>query len=510
MQSLNSLLRHTDNTNWLFLTVSIALWIPTTTNARPHFITSHNTPQELLPTSSNSNSIQNASVPVVSKPSITMADPPLGRDISIGPCIWTVDRKCPDRDILFYLYTRKNPKDRQFVHIDESLKKSNLTSSHFNKLHPTKIIIHGYNSDMFLHPLQLMKDDWSKLSLSPCYMSAVYNTRHTGACVAKLVERILDTGASDIHVIGFSLGAQLTNYIARNLGSFLLPRITGIVKLFHPLGLDPAMPLFITASAAHKLDPSDAAYVDVIHTNAIVQGKLERCGHADFYMNGGIMQPGCYNSTMNAFACSHQRAPAYYLESIRSPQGFWGWPCSSYLTYILGMCPPNDYLVEAGEHVKPSTRGLFIIKTKEAFPFALGKGVDVLSLKDWWKKNKSTNESNIKFEIPSQKVEPLQKFIDQWGKLDSTFNNLQEHETESPYDFMWTHVDDSNIADKPSVSIEEEDIKDLNKSPTHEKQLKINLDEYRENLTSGFIDSSIFSVPILTSALEFHHTDGIL
>lgn len=87
-----------------------------------------------------------------------MTEPPLGRDISIGPCIWTVDRKCPDRDILFYLYTRKNPKDRQFVHIDESLKKSNLTSSHFNKLHPTKIIIHGYNSDMFLHPLQLMKD----------------------------------------------------------------------------------------------------------------------------------------------------------------------------------------------------------------------------------------------------------------------------------------------------------------------------------------------------------------
>lgn len=151
--------------------------------------------------------------------------------------------------------------------------------------------------------------DWSKLSLSPCYMSAVYNTRHTGACVAKLIERILDTGASDIHVIGFSLGAQLTNYIARNLGSFLLPRITGIcsllcymcftIKLFHRLGLDPAMPLFITASAAHKLDPSDAAYVDVIHTNAIVQGKLERCGHADFYMNGGIMQPGCYNSTMS-------------------------------------------------------------------------------------------------------------------------------------------------------------------------------------------------------------------
>lgn len=76
----------------------------------------------------------------------------------------------------------------------------------------------------------------------------------------------------------------MPNYIARNLSSFMLPRITG---------LDPAMPLFITSGKADKLDPSDASYVDVIHTNALVQGKMERCGHADFYMNGGIMQPGC-------------------------------------------------------------------------------------------------------------------------------------------------------------------------------------------------------------------------
>lgn len=53
------------------------------------------------------------------------------------------------------------------------------------------------------------------------------------------------------------------------------------------------MPLFVTSSKTDKLDPSDAEYVDVIHTNAMVQGKLERCGHADFYINGGVVQPGC-------------------------------------------------------------------------------------------------------------------------------------------------------------------------------------------------------------------------
>ena len=71
------------------------------------------------------------------------------------------------------------------------------------------------------------------------------------------------------------------------------------------LGLDPAMPLFVTASVNDKLDPSDAVYVDVIHTNAMVQGKLERCGHADFYMNGGIIQPGCSrNNPLSESICT--------------------------------------------------------------------------------------------------------------------------------------------------------------------------------------------------------------
>ena len=61
------------------------------------------------------------------------------------------------------------------------------------------------------------------------------------------------------------------------------------------------MPLFITANIDEKLDPSDADFVDVIHTNALVQGKIERCGHVDFYMNGGIMQPGCMSNGNSKF-----------------------------------------------------------------------------------------------------------------------------------------------------------------------------------------------------------------
>lgn len=72
--------------------------------------------------------------------------------------------------------------------------------------------------------------DWSVLGPAPCYPSAVHNTRHVGYCVAQLVARIRETGNEEIHLIGFSLGAQVCNYVALGLRTvnYILPRITGL------------------------------------------------------------------------------------------------------------------------------------------------------------------------------------------------------------------------------------------------------------------------------------------
>lgn len=56
------------------------------------------------------------------------------------------------------------------------------------------------------------------------------------------------------------------------------------------------MPLFVTANMDNKLDASDATFVDVFHTNALVQGKIEQCGHVDYYFNGGVYQPVSTNN----------------------------------------------------------------------------------------------------------------------------------------------------------------------------------------------------------------------
>lgn len=41
------------------------------------------------------------------------------------------------------------------------------------------------------------------------------------------------------------------------------------------------------------LDPSDALFVDVIHTNAKHIGVINPSGHVDYYPNGGKRQNGC-------------------------------------------------------------------------------------------------------------------------------------------------------------------------------------------------------------------------
>ena len=68
------------------------------------------------------------------------------------------------------------------------------------------------------------------------------------------------------------------------------------VFVFYITGLDPAGPLFTNVDAKYRLDPGDAEYVDVMHTDAQALGTAEIVGHTDFWPNGGVEQPGCTNN----------------------------------------------------------------------------------------------------------------------------------------------------------------------------------------------------------------------
>lgn len=71
-------------------------------------------------------------------------------------------------------------------------------------------------------------------------------------------------------------------------------------------GMDPAGPLYEGHPVAVRLDSTDAMFVDAIHTNAAPlhrggAGLMDVSGHVDFYLNGGMRQPGCPNFISGSF-----------------------------------------------------------------------------------------------------------------------------------------------------------------------------------------------------------------
>lgn len=76
-------------------------------------------------------------------------------------------------------------------------------------------------------------------------------------------------------------------------------------------------------------------------------------------------------------ACSHQRCAEYFMESIQSIVGFYGWKCQSYFRYVLGLCPFNqNELLKVGADLESKTRGVRLVKTNSVTPFAKGREGD--------------------------------------------------------------------------------------------------------------------------------------
>ncbi|XP_068086540.1 lipase member H [Anabrus simplex] len=289
------------------------------------------------------------------------------RVVPIGMCPAITGGTCPDPGIRFILFTRSTPENGVQIG-GESL------PGQFDVSHPTKVLMHGFNEgitvlfrvrDAYLQKgdYNIVMVDWNKYGKNPCYPVARSNAWFAGKCSAHMIKRLVEAGVKDIHAIGVSLGAHVVGYAANELKPYKLPRITG---------LDPASPLFELASNEHKLDSSDAEFVDVIHTNALVQGKAERLGHVDFYMNGGTHQPGC-TFVAKPLTCDHLRSVAYFAESIVSEDGFWAWKCSGQAQYALGQCPQKGEPVLVGEFVDKSARGFYVTKTRSQSPFAVGR-----------------------------------------------------------------------------------------------------------------------------------------
>lgn len=217
--------------------------------------------------------------------------------------------------------------------------------------------------------------DWGTGSTPP-YSQAVANIRLIGAITAHVIHMIYEEAGlanlDKVHMMGHSLGAHLSGYtgytLQRDFG-LMLGRITG---------MDPAEPLFGDTDPLVRLDPSDAKFVDIIHSDATPfssggksnaaervyifyksicwetgLGMREPIGHVDFYPNGGFRNPGCDGSMIEQLAydqpsffagiqhflsCNHVRSHQFMLESIYTMCPFMGIVCDSFDDFKEGHC----------------------------------------------------------------------------------------------------------------------------------------------------------------------------
>ncbi|XP_053395754.1 pancreatic triacylglycerol lipase-like [Mercenaria mercenaria] len=227
-----------------------------------------------------------------------------------------------------------------------------LAPSTLTEPKPIILIIHGYAQsaqkqwvkDMVTELLEngdyyVIAVDWSSGTEEPYYLQSVANTRVVGAEVAQLLKKLRDENGfdpADMHLIGYSLGAHVAGYAGENFEN--IGRITG---------LDPAGPAFQFTEPSVRLDPTDAIFVDVIHTNGklLAAGIKRLVGTVDFFPNGGRDQPGCPVVSVNSDIitalfrgadlqnlasdpfCSHRRSVEFFIESINSICQFKAYPC---------------------------------------------------------------------------------------------------------------------------------------------------------------------------------------
>lgn len=168
--------------------------------------------------------------------------------------------------------------------------------------------------------------DWSSYSTS-LFLVARAAVPSLGDLLGRYVQKL---GTSkDLKLYGHSMGAHICGIAGEKLG--------GDVPLI--VGMDPALPLFSLDEPSERLDPSDARFVQVIHTCAGFLGFEDPIGHADYYPNGGAAQNGCGVDIIGT--CAHSRSYQYFGESIRTGN-FLARRCDSYEDYEGRVCDGNE------------------------------------------------------------------------------------------------------------------------------------------------------------------------
>jgi pimeloyl-ACP methyl ester carboxylesterase len=218
-----------------------------------------------------------------------------------------------------------------------------IRDSRFNPDLSTKIIIHGWTHGkdvpwvVEMREVMASKNLWNIIVVDWAPLShAIYTEAriHTAVVARQLtyfcvfLAKSTGTRMSSVHMIGHSMGAQIAAFAGHQL------QLEGNEKVDRISGLDPAAPLYEwphIESLDEVLDPGDASFVDVIHTNGKHLGVIFPSGHVDYYPNGGQHQPGC-----GFWVCSHMRSCEFWTASVKKPDLFKAYSFQSWDEYLAG------------------------------------------------------------------------------------------------------------------------------------------------------------------------------
>ncbi|CAO1346702.1 unnamed protein product [Diamesa tonsa] len=276
----------------------------------------------------------------------------------------------PPTDIFFMLFTRRNPRAGQRINQNDV---NAIRNSNFNAAHPTRFLIHGFNSGqdsgMNIAPtatylqrgeFNVFVVDWSVGASTLNYITARNRVPVVAGAVATFIDLLHQNAFitfNRLNIAGHSLGAHIAGLVGK--------RVTrGRIQVIY--GLDPAGPLFSVNTPAERLAVGDAVYVECIHSNDGTSGIGTPIGNADFYPNWGRSQPGCLTNS-----CSHSRAHELFAETIISNR-FVSRRCLSYAQIGNQQCTGSGTVSMGGDPGNVGNTGVFFVATNSNSPFARG------------------------------------------------------------------------------------------------------------------------------------------
>jgi pimeloyl-ACP methyl ester carboxylesterase len=275
-----------------------------------------------------------------------------------------------------------------------------LNQPEFDNSKSTVLYIHGYLETPEVESIHVIVDayqkrndhnililDWGELADGSYVFEALPNAIKLGEVLAEQLLNMINHGLdiNKLHIVGHSLGGQLSGMIGRKVKSKSKNKVT--IKRIS--ALDPAFPPFYPGILFTHLNKKDADFVDVIHTDAWLYGAPFSTGTVDFWPNKGkTLQPGCpkrnYKFLTDNDLCSHRRSWWFWAESVsnKNEKSFPAIKCKSWRDFKAARCDQGSPIAYMGIDCPTDVKGDYYLQTNGESPYSKGNpGIAYIPIK---------------------------------------------------------------------------------------------------------------------------------